>query len=211
VNQPLLELRDLTVTYPGRPRPVLDRVNLTVERAETLGLVGESGSGKSTLAAAITGMLKPAHGTIVYRGKQRVQMVFQDPHSSLNPSRTIGQSVAEPLRGKDNGRVAEILARVGMPPETAGLHPAALSGGQRQRVAIARALVSRPELVICDEPTSALDLSVQAQILNLLLELQEQLGVAYLLISHDADVIKHLSHRTAQLRDGRIAAGAAQL
>jgi ABC-type dipeptide/oligopeptide/nickel transport system ATPase subunit len=131
-------------------------------------------------------------------------MVFQDPYSSLNPSRTIGQSVAEPLRGKDPSRVTEILAQVGMPPETAGLYPAALSGGQRQRVAVARALVSRPELVICDEPTSALDLSVQAQILNLLLDMQEQLGVAYLLISNDADVIYHLSDRTVLLREGRI-------
>ena len=220
---PLLELRDLAVSYSGRP--VVSGVNLAVERGETLGLVGESGSGKSTTGHAVVGLIRPSAGRILFDGKDithattrqrrdlstHLQIVFQDPQGSLNPSRTVGGTLAEPLRlvqGMSRraaaARVAEVLDQVGMPPDTVHRYPAALSGGQRQRVAIARAIVLRPDLIVCDEPTSALDLSVQAQILNLLLDLQEQFGLSYLFISHDLDVVRLVCHRAAVLRAGEI-------
>ncbi len=232
VTRPLLDVRDLRVSYrsPGGPQVrAVDGVSMHVSRGETLGLVGESGSGKSTVGNAILGLARPDSGRIVFDGTditratprqrrelgRRLQVVFQDPYGSLNPSRTIGQTLAEPLRwgGASAGRqgaraaaerVASILERVGMPADTARRYPGQFSGGQRQRIAIARALIQEPALVICDEPTSALDLSVQAQILNLLLDLQRQLGVAYLFISHDIDVVRHMSHRAAVLRRGCI-------
>ncbi|MFE0021964.1 ATP-binding cassette domain-containing protein [Amycolatopsis sp. NPDC059021] len=227
----LLEVLGLRVAYPRRPGGhghdvvAVDGVNLHLERGETLGLVGESGSGKSSTGHALVGLARPAAGRILFHGKdithvsarrrrelgQHVQIVFQDPHGSLNPSRTVGRTLAEPLRvvrgmsrRAADARVADILTQVGMPPETASRYPAALSGGQRQRVAIARALVGEPELIVCDEPTSALDLSVQAQILNLLLDLQRRLGLSYLFISHDIDVVRHMAHRAAVLFRGRI-------
>lgn len=221
---PLLEVRDLRVEY--RPRhPVVDGVNLVVRQGETLGLLGESGSGKSTIGHSIVGLVRPAGGRILFRGEDvthatarrrrelstHLQIVFQDPHGSLNPSRTIGSTLAEPLRvvrrlprRAADARVADVLKRVGMAPEAATRYPGAFSGGQLQRVAIARALVLEPELVVCDEPTSALDLSVQAQILNLLLDLQQQLGLSYLFISHDIDVVRFVCHRVVALRHGRI-------
>jgi ABC-type glutathione transport system ATPase component len=220
---PLLELRDLEVGYSGRP--VVRGVRLAVERGETLGLVGESGSGKSTIGHAVVGLARPTAGRILFDGKDityatarqrrdlstHLQIVFQDPQGSLNPARTIGGTLSEPLRLAQGmsrraaaARVAEVLAQVGMPPDTAHRYPAALSGGQRQRVAIARAIVLRPDLVVCDEPTSALDPSVQAQILNLLLDLQDQFGLSYLFISHDLDVVRLLCHRAAVLNRGEI-------
>jgi ABC-type glutathione transport system ATPase component len=227
-HAPLLDVRELRVEYRRRgagrravPVRAVDAVSLRLSRGETLGLVGESGSGKSTIGNAILGLVPPTAGQILFRGNdithappsargelgQHLQVVFQDPYGSLNPSRTIGQTLAEPLRlGRREAalRVAEILTRVGLSPEAANRYPGLFSGGQRQRIAIARALVLEPELVICDEPTSALDLSVQAQILNLLLDLQRQLGLSYLFISHDIDVVRHVSHRVAVLLDGRI-------
>ncbi|QFU91727.1 ATP-binding cassette domain-containing protein [Amycolatopsis sp. YIM 10] len=225
----LLEVSGLRVEYRGRGRNpgvvAVDGVDLWLDRSETLGLVGESGSGKSTIGNAILGLVRPAAGRILFGGNDithatprqrrrlgpRVQAVFQDPYGSLNPSRTIGRTLAEPLRvvrglgrKEADARVADVLARAGVPPDAAGRYPAAFSGGQRQRIAIARALVLEPDLVVCDEPTSALDLSVQAQLLNLLLDLQRQLGLSYLFISHDIDVVRHMSHRAAVLRDGRI-------
>ncbi|MEU5259603.1 dipeptide/oligopeptide/nickel ABC transporter ATP-binding protein [Amycolatopsis sp. NPDC021455] len=221
---PLLEVRDLRVAY--RPHhPVVDGVNFVVRQGETLGLLGESGSGKSTIGHAVVGLVRPSAGQVLFRGEdithaparrrrelgRHVQIVFQDPHGSLNPSRTIGSTLAEPLRAvrklprrAAEARVAEVLARVGMPRAAASRYPGAFSGGQLQRIAIARALVLEPELVVCDEPTSALDLSVQAQILNLLLDLQQQLGLSYLFISHDIDVVRFVCHRTVVLRGGRI-------
>ena len=220
---PLLELRDLVVSYSRRP--VVRGVHLAIDRGETLGLVGESGSGKSTIGHAVVGLARPAAGRILFDGNDishatarerrllstRLQIVFQDPQGSLNPSRTVGGTLAEPLRlvagmsrGEAAARVAEVLAEVGMPPETAHRYPAALSGGQRQRVAIARAVVLRPDLVVCDEPTSALDLSVQAQILNLLLDLQDRFGLSYLFISHDLDVVRLVCDRAAVLRGGEV-------
>ena len=231
MSLPLLDVRDLSVDFParsglGRRRVRAVRgVDLHIEVGETLGLVGESGSGKSTIGNAVLGLVPPAAGRIMLHGKEitrvpaaarralatRIQVVFQDPYGSLNPSRTIGSTLAEPVRvhrGLSRANAAPLvtaaLERVGLPVAAAGRYPAQFSGGQRQRIAIARALILEPELVICDEPTSALDLSVQAQILNLLLELQRDLGLAYLFISHDIDVVRHLAHRVVVLRDGEV-------
>lgn len=226
----LLEIHDLRVEFAGRRRHdaivlAADGVSLRIDEGETLGLVGESGSGKSTIGNAVLGLVKPAAGRILFRGRditiattrerrrlgQHIQVVFQDPYSSLNPSRTIGQTLSEALRlvrGLDRRatrlHVTNVLQQVGMPADTMSRYPTEFSGGQRQRIAIARALVMEPDLVICDEPTSALDLSVQAQILNLLLDLQARLGLGYLFISHDIDVVRHMSHRVAVLLHGRV-------
>lgn len=226
---PLLEVYDLHVDFRTRRRggvvPAVDGVSLHLDRGETLGLVGESGSGKSTLGNAVLGLVAATSGRICFLGQditqipprrrreltQRLQVVFQDPYSSLNPSCTIGHTLTEPLRTHYRLRRPEVAARaasaleqVGLSSDAAGRYPAQFSGGQRQRIAIARALILEPELIICDEPTSALDLSVQAQILNLLLELQQTLGLAYLFISHNIDVVRHLAHRVAVMRNGQI-------
>lgn len=235
--EPLLSITDLVVRFRGRRSAERDvvavnGVGLHVDPGETLGLVGESGSGKSTIGNAVLGLVPAAAGRIRFRGQdithaaardrrqlgRHIQVIFQDPYGSLNPVRTIGQTLTEPLRvvGRMSRRQAttravEVLAQVGLPPDAIYRYPAAFSGGQRQRVAVARALVMEPELVICDEPTSALDLSVQAQILNLLLDLRARFGLTYLFISHDIDVVRHMSHRVAVLLDGRVVEhGAAQ-
>jgi ABC-type glutathione transport system ATPase component len=201
----------------------VDGVTFELDERRTLGLVGESGSGKSTIGRAILGLVPAALGTIAFDGEDitratsarrrelsaELQVVFQDPFSSLNPSRTIGWSLAEPLRvhrraADPEGEVAAMLERVGLRPDAATRYPAQFSGGQRQRVAIARALMVRPRLVICDEAVSALDLSVQAQVLNLLQDLQEELGMSYLFISHDLDVVRHVADEVVVLRQGRI-------
>lgn len=230
MSTPLLEVRDLCVDYAPRSRgrtPVraVDGVSLELAAGETLGLVGESGSGKSTIGNAILGLVRPSAGQILLAGRdithssprqrrslaRSLQVVFQDPYGSLNPCRTVGSQLAEPLRvqrglsRRGAGTcVAEMLERVGLRPKMADLYPTQFSGGQRQRVAIARALVLEPSLVVCDEPTSALDLSVQAQILNLLIELQRDFGLAYLFISHNIDVVQHMSHRVAVLLHGKL-------
>lgn len=225
----LLQTDGLAVEFAGgRGRPpvrAVDDVSLAVGSRETVGLVGESGSGKSTIGRAILGLVPVTAGTVAFGGAdithashaerrrlgRELQVVFQDPYSSLNPTRTIGQTLSETLRAQSDAsrgevaaRVGEMLERVGMPTDAAQRYPAHFSGGQRQRIAIARALMARPKLVICDEPTSALDLSVQAQVLNLLRELQEELGLGYLFISHDLAVVRHLSHRIVVLYKGRI-------
>ncbi|GAA4212831.1 ATP-binding cassette domain-containing protein [Actinocatenispora rupis] len=228
---PLLDIRDLRVRFPGRVRgrrtvvTAVDGVSLSVDEGETLGLVGESGSGKSTIGNAVLGLVRPTSGSVWFRGEnisrlppgrrrelgRVIQVVFQDPYSSLNPSRTIGQTLGEPLRHAHrlprrvaDARVRDMLRQVGLPADAVGRYPAEFSGGQRQRIAIARAFVLEPRLVVCDEPTSALDLSVQAQILNLLLDLQREHGMSYLFISHDIDVVRHMSHRIAVLLGGRL-------
>jgi oligopeptide/dipeptide ABC transporter ATP-binding protein len=225
----LLEVEDLSVEFHlGRGRPPLravDGVSLQVGARETVGLVGESGSGKTTLGRAVLGLTAIRSGRVAFLGRdvtraghrQRrrlsadLQAVFQNPYSSLNPTRTIGQTLDEtlrvhgsPSRRQAAERVAAMLERVGLPAEAAGRYPAHFSGGQRQRVAIARALMVGPRLVICDEPVSALDLSVQAQILNLLRDLQEELDLSYLFIAHDLAVVRHMSHRIVVLYRGRV-------
>jgi oligopeptide/dipeptide ABC transporter ATP-binding protein len=224
----VLELRDLAVHFPGRGRPVraVDGVTLSIEAGETLGLVGESGCGKSTLSNAVVGLVTPTSGSVLVRGQEivgagraqlramraHVQMVFQDPATSLNPRMRIGEAVGEPLlvRGIARGaalreRVAVLLEEVGLRPEHADRYPHQFSGGQRQRVVIARALALRPELLVCDEPVSALDVSVRAQILNLLVELQGRLGMANLFVSHDLAVVRHVCDRVAVMYLGRLA------
>jgi oligopeptide/dipeptide ABC transporter ATP-binding protein len=232
----LLQVSQLQVEYPVPHRPpfrAVDDVTLTIAPGETVGLVGESGSGKTTIANTILGFVPPAAGTITFDGHDitrvtgsqrrrlnapdrrwlsaRLQVIFQDPYSSLNPARTIGQTLAETLRPHGSlpkpriaERVAAILDRVGLEPAAAGRYPSQFSGGQRQRIAIARALIIQPRLVICDEPVSSLDLSVQAQVLNLLRSLQDELGVSYLFISHDLAVIRHISTRIIVLYQGRV-------
>lgn len=225
----LVEIEGLTVTYGARRRRAaahaLAGVDLDVRRGETLGLVGESGSGKTTLGRALLGLVPVASGAVRFDGidvtradrrtrralSQRVQVVFQNPFLALNPQRTVAQSVAETLttapgvdRAEARRRSIEMLERVGIPAAATDRYPGSFSGGQRQRIAIARALVPRPELVICDEAVSALDLSIQAQVLNLLVDLQDELGLTYLFITHDLAVVRHLCHRVAVLRRGEL-------
>jgi peptide/nickel transport system ATP-binding protein len=228
-NQELLRVSDLHVEFAqGRHNPklrALDGVSIDIAVGETLGLVGESGSGKSTLGGTVLGLVRPTSGQIEFlgkditrvRGAQRrelsrdLQAVFQDPYSSLNPARTIAQSLVEPIlvhekmsRAKSEARVIVMLERVGLSKDALRRYPGAFSGGQLQRISIARSLVVSPKLVICDEIVSALDLSVQAQVLNLLVELQRELGVAYLFIAHDLDVVRYVSTRVVVLYRGQI-------
>ena len=216
-----LRITDLAVHYPSRRGPpvrAVDGVSLTLARGETLGLVGESGCGKSSVSKAVVGLQPPTRGSIVVDGieiagasrallhqaRTHMQMVFQDPVTSLNPRMTVGEAVGEPLhvRGIARGqalrdRVAALLTEVGLRPAQAALYPHQFSGGQRQRVVIARALALRPALLVCDEPVSALDVSVRAQILNLLVDLQSAHGMACLFVSHDLAVVRHVCDRVA--------------
>lgn len=223
----LLEVKDLRVSFPGRGFrakrvEVLHGVTLDVSEGETLGLVGESGSGKTTIGRAVLGLVKPAGGSIRFDGKEisslstrarralakDIQVVFQDPYTSLNPSLTVGDILAEPLvvqgaTPRDaRKRVATLLDQVGLPADAVERLPREFSGGQRQRVAIARALAPSPRLIVCDEPVSALDLSTQARVLDLLIDIQRSTGVAYLFVSHDLAVVRHISHRVAVLYRG---------
>ena len=207
------------------PRKLLTAVNdvsFTIAKGETFALVGESGSGKSTIAKLIVGLLRPSAGVIRFDGhdmsvakgaemrrlRSRFQMIFQDPFASLNPRWRVGDIIAEPLKafGMANGserRVHELLSTVGL--SSANKFPHEFSGGQRQRIAIARALSAKPEFIVCDEPTSALDVSVQAQILNLMRDLQDEFGLTYLFISHDLSVVRHMANRIGVLYLGRLA------
>jgi peptide/nickel transport system ATP-binding protein len=202
-----------------------DAVSFEIRKGETFALVGESGSGKSTIAKMIVGLLAPSGGTIEIAGhrigpdhpeairavRQRMQMIFQDPFASLNPRWRVGDIIAEPMRtfgllsGSDvTKEVARLLEVVGLSASDQGKFPHEFSGGQRQRIAIARALSSKPEFIVCDEPTSALDVSVQAQILNLMRDLQDEFGLTYLLISHDLSVVRHMANRIGVLYLGRL-------
>lgn len=226
----LLSVQDLSVIYSGRGRlrsfQAVDQVNFDINPGETVALVGESGSGKSSIGNSVVGLAPVGAGEIVLSGKviasksqridkpqvsRQVQMVFQDPYGSLNPSRTIEQSLVEPLmvhrslsRAQMRNSVEQMLTDVGLSPAAAHRYPAHFSGGQRQRIALARALMIEPDLIICDEAVSALDVSVQAQVLNLLAELQRTRGLAYLFISHDLAVVRLISDRIVVLYRGRI-------
>ncbi len=205
----------------------VDGVSFDIAKGETFALVGESGSGKSTVARMVVGLLPPTSGTVAIDGvsmtaaaasaerqrlRRRIQMIFQDPYASLNPRWQVDRIVAEPIRafrlietGRDiANRVGELLSLVGLHPADGGKYPHEFSGGQRQRIAIARALASNAEFIVCDEPTSALDVSVQAQILNLMRDLQDRLGLTYLFISHNLAVVRHMASRIGVMYLGRI-------
>ncbi len=227
---PILELKEITRTFTvsrglfrgKQPLFAVRGVSLHVSKGDVLGLVGESGCGKSTVALMLLGLLPVTSGRILIEGKdmsgwdrraisRRIQPVFQDPYSSLNPRKTIGQIVSLPLRVHKIGgsaecraKTEEILDMVGLPRRSYTTYPNQLSGGQRQRVAVARALVMKPDVVICDEPTSSLDVSVQSQILNLLLDFRKELGLTYMLISHNLAVVEHMATRVAVMYLGRI-------
>ncbi len=211
---------------PARHFRALHGVSLQVPAGTSVGVVGESGCGKSTLARCVMALEPPTSGTVVFAGeaiyslpptqlrrlRRDFQMVFQDPYGSLDPRYRIERIVAEPLdallgplpRAERRERIAEALGEVGLRPSDADRYPHEFSGGQRQRIAIARALITRPRLIVADEPVSALDVSVQAQVLNLFLDLQERLGLSYLFISHDLGVVRHVTDRVAVMKDGRI-------
>jgi oligopeptide transport system ATP-binding protein len=234
-DEVLLEVRDLVKHFPvagglfgGRSGVVraVDGVSFTIRRGETLGLVGESGCGKTTTGRCVLQLERPTSGAVVFEGRdltqlsaaelravrRRIQVIFQDPYSSLNPRMTVGQIIAEPLAvhgivrtaAGRRDRVGELLRHVGLLARHAERYPHQLSGGQRQRVGIARALAVEPSLIICDEPVSALDVSIQAQIINLLEDLQSEFGLTYLFIAHDLAVVRHISDRIAVMYLGHI-------
>ena len=204
----------------------VDDASFEIKHAQTLALVGESGSGKTTLAKAVVRLVEPDSGSILFGGedllalgpremrlrRRDIQIIFQDPYASLNPRLKVTDIVSEPLENFDLGmsrperreRVLALLAKVGLQPDLALRYPHELSGGQRQRVAIARALAPQPKLIVCDEPVSALDVTVQAQVIRLLMDLQAELGVAYLFVTHNLAVARQMSHRVAVMRQGRI-------
>lgn len=234
MSGPLLKVENLTKHYPLGPgilkktAPVIravEDVSFSVEAGETLCIVGESGCGKSTVARLLMRLVAPTAGRVLIDGidiaglkkhalrmwRRRMQMVFQDPYSSLNPRFTAGQIITEPVenferlsRKQRNALATDLLRKVGMSPEMMSRLPSELSGGQRQRLGIARALALQPSLIIADEAVSALDVSVQAQILNLLMDLQQQMGIAYVFISHDLGIVEHIGHRVAVMYLGRI-------
>ncbi len=234
MNESLLEVRDLTKHFqvsggigrPGGTVRAVDGVSFRLKRGETLGLVGESGCGKTTTGRCILKLEQPSGGSILFEGtdlatlgeramrkvRRRMQVIFQDPYSSLNPRMTVGQIIAEPLKVHGivpepkarEAKVAQLLEQVGLLPQHAQRYPHQMSGGQRQRVGIARALALEPSLIICDEPVSALDVSIQAQIINLLEDLQKRLGLTYLFIAHDLSVVRHISDRVVVMYLGKI-------
>jgi len=235
MSEALLEVRNLVKHFPvaGGFREAalsvkaVDGVSFTLKRGETLGLVGESGCGKTTTGRCVLLLERPTSGEVIFEGtelttlaedklrgmRRRMQVIFQDPYSSLNPRMTVGQILAEPMQVhglvKDkagrSARVRELLSQVGLLPQHARRYPHQMSGGQRQRVGIARALAMEPSLIVCDEPVSALDVSIQAQIVNLLEDLQKRLGLTYLFIAHDLSVVRHISDRVVVMYLGKVA------
>jgi ABC-type oligopeptide transport system ATPase subunit len=235
VSAPLLEVKDLTMHFPIRARGLITRtighvkavdgVSFSIRKGEALGLVGESGSGKSTTGRLITRLYQPTSGQILFEGKdiakagarelkpirRDIQMIFQDPYTSLNPRHTVGEIISAPLeihklvpRDRRLRRVQELLEIVGLNPEHYNRYPHEFSGGQRQRIGIARALTMRPKLLVADEPVSALDVSIQAQIINLLKDLQKELGIAFLFIAHDLAIVRHFCPEIAVMYLGKI-------
>ncbi len=234
LNHKLLQIRNLKKYYPVTAGLVsrhigdikaVDGVSFDIREREILGLVGESGCGKSTLGKTIPRLEEPTSGEILYKGnditkldnkglrelRKEIQIIFQDPDASLDPRMNVGDSIGEPLvihkvgdEKKRTEKVAELMEQVGLEARQANLYPHEFSGGQKQRIGIARALAMNPKLIIADEPVSALDVSIQAQILNLMMDIQERLGLAYLFIAHDLSVIKHMAHRVAIMYLGKI-------
>ena len=231
-DAPLLEVRDLKKYFPLARKPfgerkevrAVDGISFTLGRGETIGIVGESGCGKSTAAKAVMRLIEPTAGQVLFEGvdvtalsprafrpyRQRVQIVFQDPYASLNPRMRAGAIVGEPLRNfgvaaaERAERVASLFDRVGLPRDAQRKYAHEFSGGQRQRLGIARALALSPGLIVCDEPVSALDVSIQAQIINLLIDLQKELGISYVFVAHDLAVVQHISDRVAVMYLGRL-------
>ena len=231
---PLLEVKNIKKWFPSKKSPfskekvyikAVDGVSFTLNAGETLGVVGESGCGKSTMGRTVLRLLEPTEGQVFFEGKEytalkdaelrksrsELQIIFQDPHASLDPRMTIGDIIAEPLDiqlklpAKERmERVLKTMERVGLNTRYVNRYPHEFSGGQRQRIGIARAMVLNPKVVVCDEPVSALDVSIQAQVINLLKDLQEEMGMAYIFISHDLSVIKHISDRVAVMYLGHV-------
>jgi oligopeptide transport system ATP-binding protein len=235
MSEPILSVRDLCVYFEvsgdgwfGAPKTLraVDRVSFDLDRSETLGIVGESGCGKSTLARAVLGLVRVTSGEVSFAGqdlarlspsklreqRQHLQIIFQDPLSSLDPRMNVGQIIAEPLRSffpgmtqqERESKIVEMMRHVGLLPEQINRYPHEFSGGQAQRIGIARALISRPQVVVCDEPVSALDVSIKAQIVNLLADLQAQFGVSLLFIAHDLASVRHMSRRVMVLYLGKM-------
>ena len=227
MNEPLMEIKNLKKYFKTKAGPLhaVDNLNLKIESGKTLGIVGESGCGKSTLGRLMACLLKPTSGEIYYQGNKisnlsagktrnlrtDIQMIFQDPFSSLNPRMTVSQIIAEPIvvngmapdKKSLDRRVAELMDLVGLVSRLRNSYPHELDGGRRQRIGIARALSVNPKFVVCDEPVSALDVSIQAQILNLLLDLQDQMGLTYLFITHNLSVVKYISDQIAVMYLGQ--------
>lgn len=227
-HQTLVEIKDLKKHFPASHKQfvrAVDGVSFTIQRGETLGLVGESGCGKTTVGRCLLRLIEPTSGEVRFDGRnlleinrqqlrelrRRMQIIFQDPYSSLNPRMKVGEIVAEPLivhnvgaKSERRERVAELLRVVGLDPDYASRYPHQFSGGQRQRIGIARALALNPDFIVADEPVSALDVSVQAQVVNLLQDLQEQFGLTYLFISHGLAVVKHISSRVGVMYLGKL-------
>ena len=231
---PLLEVRDLKKWFPAKKSPfsrekifikAVDGVSFTLNEGETLGVVGESGCGKSTMGRSVLRLLEPTGGQVIYKGvdytalkdkelrdsRKELQIIFQDPYASLDPRMTIGDIIAEPLdiqlklSAKERmERVLQTMDRAGLNTRFVNRYPHEFSGGQRQRIGIARAIALNPKIMVCDEPVSALDVSIQAQVINLLMDLQKEMGMAYIFISHDLSVIKHISDRVAVMYLGHL-------
>lgn len=233
MNEPLLDIQNVTVEYPGhgfrgKPFRALHSVSVDVQKGECVGLVGESGSGKTTLGRAVLGLAPVTEGKVLFRGEDisqagradrrrlasDIQVVFQDPYTSLNPSLTVEQILSEPLdvrkvpKAESSKRIKDLFEMVRLPADAGNRLPREFSGGQRQRIAIARALALKPALIVCDEPVSALDLSTQARVLELFKDIQEQTQVAYLFVSHDLEVVRHISHRVAVMYRGKSSSSA---